>query len=30
VGLELAQELNQLGLTIEEYMDMLTEDAAAP
>jgi D-alanyl-D-alanine carboxypeptidase len=30
VGLELAQELNQLGLTMEEYMDMLTEDAAAP
>jgi D-alanyl-D-alanine carboxypeptidase len=29
VGLELAQELNQLGLTMEEYMDMLTADAAA-
>ena len=29
VGLELAQELNQLGLTMEEYMDMLTERAAA-
>ena len=28
VGLELAQELNQLGLTMEEYMDMLTERAA--
>jgi D-alanyl-D-alanine carboxypeptidase len=25
VGLELAQELNQLGLTMEEYMDMLTD-----
>lgn len=29
VGLELAQELNQLGLTMEEYMDKLTGDTAA-
>jgi hypothetical protein len=29
VGLELAQELNLLGLTMEEYMDMLTVDTAA-
>jgi hypothetical protein len=27
VGLELAEELHELGITLEEYMDMLTERA---
>ena len=26
MGLELAQELKELGICLEEYLDMLTED----
>ena len=29
VGLELAKELHELGITLEEYMDMLTEQAGS-
>ena len=29
VGLELAKELHELGITLEEYMDMLTEKAGS-